>query len=181
MSGVGRRRRSQRGFSLIEAMVAAGILGFALVGLVELHKTSMRGTVRAERVGRATEVARQIAEQTAAQPFNQLPNCAPGAGPTGGQLAPAPNGCRATLEPSTVFSAVRPNGCTFYTDEADVTPADPTAVADAGSNRRFRVDLAVSQHPDPVSYPDSALLTVWVCWVEEGGVIREINTSRIIW
>lgn len=182
MSGLTRRRRSRRaGFSLIEAMVAAGILGFALIGLVELHKGSMRGTVRAERVGRATEVARQIAEMTAAQAFDQLPTCGPGAGPAGGQLPAVPNGCRATLGPSTVFAAVRPGGCTYYTNEAAIAPVDPAAFPDAGDGLNYRVDISVSQHPDPVNYPNSALFTVWVCWTEEGGTVREITTSRIIW
>lgn len=179
MSTLGRRPRGGRaGFSLIEAIVAAGILGVALVGLVELHKGSMRGTIQAQRIGQATEVARQIAELTAAQSLSRLPACAPG---INAQLAAPPNGCRATATPSTVYAAVRPNGCTFYTDSAAVAPADPAAFPDAGAAKKYRVDVAVSQHPDPTNFPNNAMLTVWVCWQEEGGMIREISTTRIIW
>ena len=179
MGRLGRHRRSrQAGFSLIEAIVAAAILGIALIGLVELHKGSMRGTVRAECVGRATEVARQIAEEVAALPSGNpalLPACAPG---VGAPLPAPPNGCRAT---ATSMVADRLNGCTYYTDEAAVSATDPSAFPDAGSNRRFRVDMAISQHPDALNYPNAPLLTVWVCWTDETGRVQEIQTSRIIW
>lgn len=172
-------KRARRGFSLIEAMVAAGVLGIALIGLVELHKSSIRGTAKAQRVGEAAEVARQIAEQVAAQPFNQLPACAPG---TGTPLPAPPNGCRATAGPSNAWAAPRPAPCTYFVDSAAVQPVDPTAFPDAGAGqRRFRVDLAVSQHPDSGNYPDSALLTIWVCWTDQRGTIGEVSTSRMIW
>jgi len=171
-----RLRPGTAGFSLIEAMVAAGILGVALIGLVRLHSTSMQGTVRAQRVGRAAEVARQLAETVASQTWAQLPPCGGPAVP----LPPAPAGCRATIGPSTVFSGVRPNGCTYFADGAAVQDVALPDAAVAPPNQRFRVDMAVSQHPDALNYPNSAVLTVWVCWTEKQGVIREITTSRIV-
>ena len=177
-----RRRSRASGFSLIEAMVAAAILGFALVGLVQLHKSSMRGTARATNLGRASEVARQLAETAASQDFTQLPNCAPGAGPAGGQLPAPPAGCRATVEPSGVFAGVKPGSCTFYVDAAAVPSVDPGLNNDAAVNPqlRYRVDTAISQHPDTNNYPDTAVVTVWVCWLDEGGLVREISTSRLV-
>jgi prepilin-type N-terminal cleavage/methylation domain-containing protein len=177
-----RRRPGQAGFSLIEAMVAAAILGLALVGLVQLHKTSMRGTVQATNTGRAAEVARQLAESAASQEYAQLPACPPGAGPAGGQLPPAPAGCRATLGPSAVYAAAKPGQCTYYVDGAAVPTVDPAASTDAAvnPNLRYRVDTAVSQHPDTNNYPDTALVTIWVCWLDEGGQIRELTTSRLV-
>ncbi|MEL6188976.1 MAG: prepilin-type N-terminal cleavage/methylation domain-containing protein, partial [Myxococcota bacterium] len=56
---------SRRGFSLVEAMISATVLGIALVGLVQMHTTSVQRTVESEKVGRATEIARQIADRTA--------------------------------------------------------------------------------------------------------------------
>lgn len=166
------------GFSIVEAMVAAGILGIALVGLVRLHTTSLEGTVRSSRVGRAAEVARQLAETVAAQPFNQLPACGPG---PGAPLAPAPAGCRATVGASTIFSVPGVNGnCTTFVDGADVQDVSLVGVAAPPPNARFRVDAAVSQHPDPLNYPNTALLTIWVCWTERKGEVREIATTRMV-
>ena len=87
-----------------------------------------------------------------------------------------------TINPSTVWALDKPNNCTFRVDGAAVAPVNTAAFPDAGGGaRRYRVDMAVSQHPDPINYPDSALITVWVCWTEERGTIREISTSRIVW
>lgn len=166
---------------MIEAMVAAGVLGIALLGLVRLHSTSMKGTVQAQRIGIASEVARQLAETVASQPAADLPVCLPGFGPGGAQLPPAPAGCRATVGPSTVFAPIKANGCTVNIDGAAVQDVAIPGLSPNIVNSKFRVDTAVSQHPDSINYPDSALVTIWVCWTEPQGLIREISTSRIVW
>ena len=164
-------------------MVAAGVLGVALLGLVELHRTSMGGTARSMQVAEAAEVARQIAEQVASQPLAQLPNCAPGAGVGGGQLPAGPNGCRATLGPGTAYAAPRLPPCTYTVNSAAVMPSDPAAFPDAmtaSETRKYRVDMAVSQHPDFSNFPNSALITVWVCWQDTRGFVQEYSTSRVV-
>ena len=66
-----------RGFSVVEALVAAAILGVALIGIVRLHGSSIRGTAQAERIGRASEggstVCRVICDDHAAQPSRVRP------------------------------------------------------------------------------------------------------------
>jgi hypothetical protein len=166
---------------MIEAMVAAAILGIALLGLVRLHATSMKGTVKAQRLGRASEVARQLAETVASRPFLALPPCLPGSGPGGAPLPPGASGCRATLGPSTLFALPKAAGCTVNIDGAavqDVSIAGPTPNV---ANSRCRVDTAISQHPGGnINYPNTAVVTVWVCWTEPTGLIREISTSRMV-
>ena len=176
------KSRKNAGFSLVEAMVAAAILGVALLGLVQLHKSSLRGTVRSQNVGQAAEVARQLAETTASQPFNQLPNCPPGATvrlsqPPGG----VPPGCRASWGPGTTPSPVKGNGCTFYSDGANVPPVDPAAgdASVVAGSQRYRVDTTVSRHPN-ATLPNTAVVNVYVCWNEPTGEIREITSSRLV-
>lgn len=182
------RARRPYGFSLIEAMVASGILGIALIGLVRLHKSSMTGTAQAASIGQAAEVARQLAEMVASQSYesmanttpNVYPHCPPG---INAQLSAPPNpppGCRAS--PS-AFTIPKPDICTRWARGAELPSVDG---ADAGlgtSTDTFRIDMSVSQHPDPTTYPESILVTVWVCWRdnnEVGGTIREVSTSRIV-
>lgn len=187
-----RSRAQQAGFSVVEALVAAGILGIALVGIVQLHATSIRGTAKAERIGRASETARQIAELFATTSADDLPNCDPG------PLLPPPNdmvGCKNGDGVTTVFTdpTVRPNGCVLWVQGGPSTPrindvnaADGAIVSlpnpsGAEQPSQFRIDLAVSSHPDPATYPDAVMLTVWACWRDEVGVVREVQTRRILY
>lgn len=57
-----RPRGAQAGFSLVEAVVSAVVLGIGMVGLINLHTSSMRGESRAIEMSRAQEVARQVAD-----------------------------------------------------------------------------------------------------------------------
>ncbi len=189
---VGRDRRaraSERGFSVIEALVAAAILGVALVGIVQIHGASIRGTAKAERIGRASEVARQFAELLATTSPGNLPVCLPG--PMAAPLV-EPAGCKNALGPTTVFAPPKAN-CTFWVQDGPSTPSvdDPNAVNGAivaqtnpGPNgpqpSQFRIDVSVSAHPDPTTYPNAVLVTVWACWRDEVGTVNEVRTRRIL-
>lgn len=62
-------RRRQAGFSLVEAVVSAVVLGVGMVGLINLHTSSMRGESRAIEMSRAQEVARQVADYYSTRGF----------------------------------------------------------------------------------------------------------------
>jgi prepilin-type N-terminal cleavage/methylation domain-containing protein len=188
-------RRLRRGFSLIEAMVAAGVLGIALLGLVRLHTSAMRGTVQADSIGRGAEVARQLADMVASTNMTALPAWLAACGPGPAAPLPANFGCRAQIGGDRVrgqgFAAVK-GGCTFFMEGAGVpSSVDPNVAPSlaTGSTRNavaplsgeFRVDVALSAHPNPASYPNTALVTVWVCWMDsEGGSVREVETRRVL-
>ena len=165
-------------------MVAAGVLGIGLLGLVKLHTTSIRGTMQAEDLGRAAEVARQLADFITAvevDPTNiagSLPNCAPG---TATPLAAEPNGCRNSLGIGSQFAANRPAPCMQWFDGAGVPNASngtmPVTAVDTGG---YRVDQSLSRHPDNLRFPDAIVHTVWVCWRDGGGQVHEVETSRMI-
>lgn len=181
-------------------MVAAGILGIALVGLVRLHVSSMRGTVQAEQQGNGAELARQLAEYMATQieapPENgvtlRLPvrsdfvtPCGPG---VNAQLPPGAQGCRAGDNLTAGLSD--PNrhgtGCSFWTyggllPDLATGPVPSWRATQLPGERpgAFRVDMAVSAHPSPANYPDAAMVTIWVCWRDEGGLIRQVTSRRV--
>jgi len=57
------RRRSHRGFSLIEAMVAMVVLLIGAVGMLSLHSTGLRLESEAREITRATAIAQDLMAQ----------------------------------------------------------------------------------------------------------------------
>ncbi len=195
---VKKSKRGQAGFSLVEAMVAAVILGIGLLGLVELHRTSIRGTVKAISAGQALEIGRQVAETILSADYVSQPNPAPAVpnNCAGGAFWPAPGpslpppgfgvagvlGCR---QDANSFSATKNGLCTFYAEEAPVNTGNGTspfepATVNTQANGRFRIDTAIHGHPNPLQYPDSVMATVWVCWRDSARQVHEVRTTRIL-
>ncbi len=192
-------RRGRRGFSLLEAMIAAGVLGIGLVGLARLHITSIQGVVKSEEMSSGAEVARQIADTFATLDWPSIPACLPGPNgiPTWAIPPQTANGCSSSLGPTTVFAAPKAAGCTaFFSADGvpDVSNAgwvtNPMQSDATAATAKYRVDLAVSQHPDVANFPNSLsaspdqepvqVLWVWVCWSDESGSVHEISTSRVM-
>lgn len=177
------KRARRRGFSLLEALVSAAVLGFALLGLVQMHTSSIRGTAKAEDIGRAAEIARQIADRLAAQPLDamtaDLPNCGSPAAPLGARPL---SGCRATEQPGPTMLPLRVPCSRLIPEDAiadvangviDIPNVDPSEDAAAGA---YRVDTLLSQHPN--GGPGVIQLHVWVCWRDPSGNVSEVHTSR---
>lgn len=72
-----RARRSERGVSLVETLVAVAILGTALVVFMSGLSTGILATGRADRLSTAHELARSQLEDTKAQPFVVAPHAYP--------------------------------------------------------------------------------------------------------
>jgi Tfp pilus assembly protein PilV len=62
----------RRGFGLVEALVAVGLLTMTLIFLLELFPTVRRGLVQSSQRTRAAERARGLLEQACAREFSQL-------------------------------------------------------------------------------------------------------------
>lgn len=154
-------------------MISATVLGFALLGLVQLHTTSIRGTAKAEDIGRAAELARQFADQYASLPIASLPNC----GGIGSSLDPTlPNGCRSTLGPGTAYAMPRAGGCTVEVP-GDATPDAAGNLPAAGTDPNpYRVDLWMARHPSGSA--GLIEMNVWVCWRDANGQVNEVHTTR---
>lgn len=184
-----RTRRAQRGFSILEALVAAGVLGIALTALVKLHTASMRGTVQSGRLGEATEVARGLADHFAMRaattplacspgagaPFVAMPACVGVAGTSPlstnvGTACVSPNDCDAVIPPGGNGGG----GCFFDYDVFGDATAPP---AGEPINRRFRVRIMESQNPSGVG----TRVTAIVCWRDDNSSqTRQIVSDRIV-
>lgn len=172
--GVSKRtRRRMAGFSLVEALIAAGVLGVALTALVRLHQSSIRGTVASARIGDASEVARQIADHFSiravdtplgcpnqAAPIAALPTCAAIYGTIPGGVCNSVDTCD-------------PLGCTF---DFDVSGTPAPAGAGPPLPGRFRVRLVEGANPAGEGFR----VAVVVCWNDpNSGGTRTVVTDRL--
>jgi general secretion pathway protein I len=62
----------QRGFTLIEVMVALAVIAIALVGLLGLQHQTMQSVVRASEITKAALLAQELMTQTETGPFPQI-------------------------------------------------------------------------------------------------------------
>jgi hypothetical protein len=193
-------RRERAGFSLLEALIAAVVLGVGLVGLARLHITSIQGTVKSDDVGRAAEVARGMADLFATLPWQSLPNCLPGRDSPAGWVAPPAPGCSAALGPTQQFNPNPWGGVNcraWYTEDGVPDANDAAWVANPfqgdGSTPdtgNFLVDVAISQHPNQADFPNSLaadpdqepvqVVWVWVCWRDSNNIVHEVASQRVM-
>ena len=64
-------RRSRRGFTLIEIMVAAAVMGAALVMMIALHSQALRSNMHAKRMTDCTYLAQAKIEMLHSLPWTQ--------------------------------------------------------------------------------------------------------------
>jgi general secretion pathway protein I len=62
------RKRSQRGFTLLEILVATTLMGIAVVGLLSSLSTSMRNATHITDADKASQIARNKMEELVADP-----------------------------------------------------------------------------------------------------------------
>ena len=65
-------RNNEKGFTLIEVLVAIGILSFGLLAVAAMQNTAILGTGRSKSVTEATTVAMDRMERIFALPFDTL-------------------------------------------------------------------------------------------------------------
>jgi hypothetical protein len=177
-----RIRRARAGFSVLEALVAAGVLGIALIALVKLHTSSMRGMKSSRDLGIAGDIALQLAEELAAQdqPTLNASTCFQAAGDA--------VGCRDITVRPHAFTNPKPGAdCTWWVEDGlmkDGTGNPPlnrqnTLAAARASSLPYRIDTVIRPHTDTANYPNARLIDVFVCWTDEQGAVKEIQTSRV--
>lgn len=152
------------GFTLVEVLISAVVLGIGLVGLVNLHTASIRGLVKDEMASVASDVAKQRLEEIATMRPAEIPACAGDVGcRTEDRTAYTPD-----LAPAAGFD------CTRRVEGADVP-----RISGAPEAAKFRIDMVVDAHPDPIRQPEGRLVTVSVCWEDYAG-IQEFRMRRLV-
>jgi prepilin-type N-terminal cleavage/methylation domain-containing protein len=179
-------RRSRKGFSIMEVMIATAVLGIAMAGLVKLHSAAIRGTKTTRDLSIAEDIAKQIADEMAARDGATLPSTITAAThPCSGVIG----GCKGgTGGVTRTFAAEKPGTCTAWFDAAGTARrldgsmdkgAPPRTEADAlAAGAHYRVDRVVRMHPDPASR--STLIEVFVCWRDQGEIVRQAHTRRVV-
>lgn len=166
-AGSNPHRRSRRGFSIVEVLVASGVLGVGLVALLEVHGSTVENLARGAHVVEATRIADQRLEQLATQrpDATALPSCAQGGGPLG------------CIEADRTLATDK--ACTTWVDGPAVP--GPSGVASPGAMfRGYRMDLVIGPHPDGLNQPGGFLATVSVCWPDENGDFHELRADRLL-
>lgn len=149
--------------TLVETMVAVGVLGVALLGLLRLYTTSSRQNASLRDLTTARTLAAQRLERLATRPVDRLAACE------------APAGCRAGIDAFRASkSSVDGYACTDF--------ADGPSVADPGATPlgKFRIDTTVEAHPDPTQHPEARILTVAVCFMDAYQLVREVRAERML-
>jgi prepilin-type N-terminal cleavage/methylation domain-containing protein len=165
---VQRRQRGRRGFSLIEVMISAGVLGIGLAGVIQLHVSSVRGLASGRSISLAGEIASQRVEFIGGRDIDvaSLPTCPRGAS---GVVD-----CRANKGN---FTATKT--CSTWLAESDVpTPAGLEIPSEP--NVGYRRDLVIEAHPDTLNHNGSFLAIVSVCWRDSSGNVQQIQSQRLL-
>lgn len=152
-----------RGFSLVEVMLTAAVLGLGAIALAHTHNQAHRGVVASRLQTAALRIAEQRIEHLATIPIDRLAGCA---GPV--------TGCRtdrSTLAP--VLGNVGAFRCTQLVDEMDFH--DPNVTTQG----RFRVDTVVAAHPDPRQQVGALVISVSVCWTDQTGHVQQVMLQRM--
>lgn len=171
------RRRSRAGFSILEALIAAAVLGIGLIALVKLHQSAMRGMKTSRSIGIAMDIATQAVEELGGTRPDDLD--ALGCATIGG--------CKAGETPlSDTFAAPKP-GCTRWVDDGhipDATNTRPTApdteAVAVAAGALYRVDQVVLAHPGLADHPNTRVVEVFVCWRDDDGFVRQVHSSRVV-
>ncbi len=178
---------------MIEAMVSAGVLGIALIGLVNLQTNAIKGMRSARHMHEGVEMARQVLDRITVQGLATVDALGCAANPT---LAnPDASGCRQSFGTNAgggtgQFSA--PTGCTMWRSETDVLDAQvgtPRMAQDLAGNPcnagtqecsgAHRIDVRVSNAPGAYNLqPQARIVDVWVCWRGNDATNANIHQSH---
>ena len=89
-----KRLKNGQGFTLVEVMIALGILSFGVLAVASMQSSSLLGTARSNSVTSATTIAMDRIERLMALPFDTLTALSPSSGdetnfPTASPALPA--------------------------------------------------------------------------------------------
>lgn len=155
-------KRRRAGFTLLEAMIAAGVLAVGIVGVVGLQARLFRSAAYSHDMSRAAYLLQYREEEIGAYSVEKLD--------TNALCLGTAFGCAA----GGVFAAAPASGCSVMIDDPQQMQ-DPQPVP-AGA---FRLDTGIVNHGD-ANHPNARIATISVCWTDQGGRVRQLQTQRVV-
>lgn len=157
------RKARQAGFSVIEVMVSAVLLGLGVMVLAKTLGASSQGL----SLGKDRSAARQLALQRLETLSSRGPELMP--------ACPESPGCRASF--SSLASPL-PSVDGFECTQSVVEPGFVDEQVDTPQGV-YRVDVSSRTPLDPEQMAGAVLVQVSVCWVEDGRV-EEVQAHRLL-
>lgn len=162
------RRRSRRGFSMIEVLVALGVIATGLLGLMSVFIAGQKANTFGQNMARATNIARQIHEVVRSQglAFN-----------TGTFPPTAASGLNSTTRVN--FNAAPPAQFAGLVTTVEAMGED---LVDGTYDPEFfkRTIVTSRASTDPNSHLYSMLtMTVTIYWIENG-VERSVRMTSLL-
>ncbi|HJL41429.1 MAG TPA: prepilin-type N-terminal cleavage/methylation domain-containing protein [Myxococcales bacterium LLY-WYZ-16_1] len=151
---------SQRGFTLMEAVVAVGVFAVAVTAVSYLTRVSTRTASTSNAMTQAAYLLEHRVDELSLLGADFLRSSGCMGAPT--SCAAGPNALAAD------------GPCTQYTE----VPLDLTTAAPQGPDWTFRVDTTLSNHGSAHN-PNAVIADVQVCW-REVGTIRQIGTQLVV-
>jgi prepilin-type N-terminal cleavage/methylation domain-containing protein len=146
-----RRERGQRGFSLIEILVAMTVTIIGLAGLMSVYTTTVQGNSRAARTVLASTVAQQTMDE-----LRSLPVQAPVVGYQGDTLESKVGGAFPAFDVELLPRTVASDGTPFKR----VVTVEPIVVPGQPLSQLLRIRLVIS-------------------WADEGANVDTTTDSRL--
>jgi type II secretory pathway pseudopilin PulG len=163
-------RKNARGLTLIEVLVSAALLGFAVLALARIHTYAIEGLDKSDSVTTAMQLASQRLELLSGESITAaLPSCPP----LNPGIAGIEEGC--LLDPRNLSN---PKTCTEWRMGSEV-PDTTGSYLQSGTGNGYRVDIVIADHPNQAFYPEAQVAVVSVCWTGAGGDVHEIQARRV--
>jgi len=154
--------KMQKGFTLIEVMIAMVVLLVGILGVMSMQYYSVSGNASSREMRIATGLSQQLIEQLKATPYAEL---ASGADPD-----PVP------VAETTISGGIDyemrwwvVTDCVALTLNADDDTCDPALAA------------ACSSDPDTTQVVPSSAIRIRACWTDKNGTDRSVTMNTLRW
>ncbi len=160
MDGI--KMRTQKGFTLIEIMIAMVILLVGILGVMSMQFYAVSGNASSREMRIATSLDQEFIEQLQATPYAELAS--------GNNTEPVPL-TEATISGGVDFTMiwwVEPDCVALSLTDDDLT-------CDANLSAKCSAD------PDTTVAVESSAIRVRTCWTDKNGSVRSVTMDSLRW
>lgn len=173
-------KQTERGFSLLEAVISAAVLGVGMMGLASLHTNSIRGEARAMVYSETQDLASEVGNYLAGLPYERVNNLLSACGETSERCTTA-DGLLVNTPPDVCNFPV--GDTPFAGDSAGRRVLINELPTMSGENTGTRV--ALRWQASQATLEGAGLLTVRVCTLGDRGagsgrVLHELAITRVV-